>query len=124
MRLFKRKVEVIKVERFNPSSEHDVFDVSLQFLRSSFSRLFETSDAVYGLNDDGVFRFRKKGFTPTILEASTLSYEPTTTIIHTSFEGLCKIAEHYEAEIFELPNEYVICYPGLMWRAKKEKVKE
>ena len=119
MRLFKRKLEVIKVEGFKPSSEHDVFDVGLEFLRRTFSKLYETENAVYGFGEEGVFRHRKPTFVPTILKAHSISFMPETTIIFTDFEGLCELAFHYEAEIFETEKEFLICYPGLVWRAKK-----
>lgn len=120
MRLFRRKPQVLRVEGFKPSSEDNVFDVSLSFLRGTFNRLYETGNAVYGLNGDGVFRFKKKNFMPKILKASSLSYEPTTTVIQTSFKGLSEIAEKYDCEIFELKDSYAIIYPGLLWLSKKE----
>jgi len=123
MRLFKRKIEVVKVEGFKPSSEDSIFDVNLSFLRSSFKKLFETSDAVYGLNGEGVFRFKKSNFVPTILKAHSISFMPETTVIFTDFEGLCELAYHYETEIFETEKEFLIAYPGILWRAKKGDVK-
>lgn len=119
------KRKVVKVADLEVGSEQTLLDVEkLNFLKQNFARIFESPQAYFGVEGNLVFRVKKRSFGPKILKAHSLSYEPTCTVIQTSFEGLAELADKYSCEIFELPDSFVICYPGILWLAKKEGVKE
>lgn len=121
--ILKRKLTVIKVAELQPGSDQTILDVkNLGFLKERFSRIFEAPNAYFGVEGNLVFRVKKKSFGPKVLKAESLAYEPSTTVIHTSFEALSEIAQKYSAEIFELADSYALVYPGLIWLARKEKV--
>ena len=121
MRLKRQKF--VKVVDLVPGEEQTVLDVkNLNFLEQHFSKIFEAPNAWFAVDQNLIYRVKKRSFSPKILKASSLTYEPSTTTLRVDFASLVEIAEKYEAEIFELADgTCAIVYPGIVWLAKKEK---